>query len=282
MATLAGILLVDDDSTSTFLSERLLRKLLPTTLLLSAPNGAEGLQLLQHVLTRSPESSPWLVLLDVNMPVLDGFGFLHAYQQLPPAHRQRVVVVMLTTSLHLRDLERLQPFSIAGVLPKPLTEAKVTALLPTLTAHPLPTRYGPTLRVFQLVYCSRAMRALSEDEWEKLLGKARRFNAAQQITGVLLYRAGRYVQLLEGPEAAVRRLFARLVQDPRHTQVVTVQVVAAARPYFADWSMARGPIANPAVAQLFEAALAHDPYDKVPLDEALLQAVSTTLASALA
>jgi len=64
------------------------------------------LQQLQHVFDKPDSAEPefWLVLLDVKMPVLDSFGFLIAYQQLPETQRQRVAVVVLTTPLYLYDL----------------------------------------------------------------------------------------------------------------------------------------------------------------------------------
>ncbi|RZK29535.1 MAG: response regulator [Hymenobacter sp.] len=71
---------------------------------------------------------PQLILLDMNMPVLNGLGFLEAYAQLP-VEQPPIVVVMLTTSLHPVDQARVQEFPIAGFLTKPLTKEKVTALL---------------------------------------------------------------------------------------------------------------------------------------------------------
>lgn len=64
----------------------------------------------------------------MNMPVLNGLGFLEAYAQLP-VEQPPIVVVMLTTSLHPVDQARVQEFPIAGFLTKPLTKEKVTALL---------------------------------------------------------------------------------------------------------------------------------------------------------
>jgi CheY-like chemotaxis protein len=99
---------VDGDKTSTFLSQWLLHRLSPTLPLLVAANGAQGLHLLQHELTRPVPAEPtfWLVLLDLPMPMHEGFNFLQTYQQLPPAQRQRVAVVVL----HGHGLGKGQPF----------------------------------------------------------------------------------------------------------------------------------------------------------------------------
>ena len=70
-----------------------------------------------------------LILLDLNMPVLNGLAFLEAYVQMPQVQQRATVIVMLTTSLHSVDLARAQQLPIAGFLNKPLTKEKVTAVL---------------------------------------------------------------------------------------------------------------------------------------------------------
>ena len=131
MQKLAAILLVDDDPTTNYLNQLLLEELAVADQVLTAENGAEALDILTHTLRPdvTPPVGPVLVLLDLNMPVMNGVEFLEAYQQLPPAQQQAVVVVMLTTSLHPRDLARLHELPIAGLVNKPLSEEKINAIL---------------------------------------------------------------------------------------------------------------------------------------------------------
>lgn len=82
MSTLPHSLLVDDDVTANFLNQRLLTKLAMVEQVLVARNGAEALAKLMHLWETIPDQYV-LVLLDVNMPVMDGLEFLAAYQQLP-------------------------------------------------------------------------------------------------------------------------------------------------------------------------------------------------------
>ena len=138
MQKLAAILLVDDDSTTNYLNQLLLEELAVADQLLVAKNGAEALHILTHVLPPADAAGPVLVLLDVNMPVMNGIEFLEAYQQLPPDQRQ--AVVMLTTSLHPRDLARIQALPIAGVVSKPLSEEKINAILREHFQRELPAR----------------------------------------------------------------------------------------------------------------------------------------------
>ncbi|MDO1452031.1 response regulator [Rhodocytophaga aerolata] len=71
------------------------------------------------------------MLLDINMPVMDGFEFLDAFANLEITQKESVVIVMLTTSLNPKDMDRLKEAPIQGFLNKPLTEEMVGDLLAT-------------------------------------------------------------------------------------------------------------------------------------------------------
>ena len=114
--------------TSNFLNTKLLQHLAPSVQVLTALNGREVLAGLPAHCQPPTSGCPALIFLDLNMPVMDGFAFLEAYQQLPAAQRQGVVL-MLTTSVNPRDLARLQDLPVAGFLAKPLTEEKVVRVL---------------------------------------------------------------------------------------------------------------------------------------------------------
>jgi hypothetical protein len=72
---------------------------------------------------------------------------------------------------------------------------------------------------------------------EALLAQSRRNNAHAQITGMLVHAAGDFLQVLEGPPAAVEALFQLISQDPRHEQCRVLSDVAAEARVFADWNM---------------------------------------------
>lgn len=131
MSKLSGVFLVDDDQTTNYLNQLLLRRSGVECPISVALNGREALDLLQerHEQAATEDDAPILLLLDVKMPVMDGFEFLAAYAELPPALRQSVVIVMLTTSLHPLDLGRAQKLDVAGFLNKPLSKEKIHDLL---------------------------------------------------------------------------------------------------------------------------------------------------------
>ena len=129
MPKLTSVLLVDDDSTTNYLNTLLIKRMGISQNLFVAENGREALTTLSQVCPAPNANCPALILLDINMPVMNGIEFLEAYQHLPLAQRQAIVVVLLTTSVSPRDLTRVATLPIAGTLTKPLTEGKLTTLL---------------------------------------------------------------------------------------------------------------------------------------------------------
>ncbi|RTQ52253.1 response regulator [Hymenobacter gummosus] len=132
MTPLPCVLLVDDDATTNYLNRSLLTRLGVAERILIAENGDQALQnLRQHCVPPTP-SCPVLILLDVNMPGMNGIEFLEEYQQLPLAEQRAIVIVMLTSSLHPRDVQRVEQLNVvSGFLSKPLTGEKVHELLRT-------------------------------------------------------------------------------------------------------------------------------------------------------
>lgn len=130
MAAISCTLLVDDDDTTNYLNQTLLRRMAVSDQVLVAQNGQEALDLLHtHCEQPSSPTCPALILLDMKMPLMNGFEFLQAYAQRPERQNPSVIIIMLTTSLNRKDVEQMQGLPIAGYLTKPLTTAKVNQVL---------------------------------------------------------------------------------------------------------------------------------------------------------
>ena len=127
MNKLSCILLVDDDETTNFVNKMLLEDIKVTEQVLIANNGWNALQLIKR--QRSKGDCPELILLDLNMPEMDGFEFLEAYEDLQFEQKQLFVILVLTTSMNPGDFERLGKAPIKEIINKPLTEEKLQDLL---------------------------------------------------------------------------------------------------------------------------------------------------------
>jgi CheY-like chemotaxis protein len=128
MRKIKTVLLIDDDSINNFINERLIKKCQISEEVVVMLNGNEAILYLKEKL-KIKESCPELILLDINMPVMDGFEFLAAFKNLDFANKSEVNIVMLTTSSNPHDMEKLNNSAISGYLNKPLTEAMLTGVM---------------------------------------------------------------------------------------------------------------------------------------------------------
>lgn len=128
MEKLKCTLLVDDDSINNYLNERLLKKLNISEEVKVALNGSEAIEVIKSRIETN-QNIPELILLDINMPVMDGFEFLQNYNGLNFPNKNCVIIVMLTTSTNPKDTERLNNSGISGYVNKPLTESKLKEVL---------------------------------------------------------------------------------------------------------------------------------------------------------
>ena len=129
MQKLRSVLLVDDDPTNNFLNQRLLKRLDVADEVVVAEIGQDALALLQLADNAALPSFPSLILLDIQMPIMNGIEFLQAYELLPAAWRRNTTVVMLSTSVDARDLSQLETLPVTGRISKPLTPEKLATVL---------------------------------------------------------------------------------------------------------------------------------------------------------
>jgi hypothetical protein len=97
---------------------------------------------------------------------------------------------------------------------------------------------APVEQLAAAVYVSSAVRPLTEDEILDILLIARQNNERLGVTGMLLYRDGNFLQVLEGPASVVDSLIQRIRHDPRHAGVIVVSRKNIEERQFQEWSMA--------------------------------------------
>lgn len=96
---------------------------------------------------------------------------------------------------------------------------------------------SPPSTLFRLLYISSGVRLFGDEELAELLAVARRNNAPLGISGMLLYLDGNFLQVLEGNESDVRRLFATIASDVRHRGLIVLLSQPIETRAFPDWSM---------------------------------------------
>ncbi len=98
-----------------------------------------------------------------------------------------------------------------------------------------------TEKQFRIVYCSRNRMHGSPDEVaqqiQDILAKSRVNNRKVDVTGALLYNAGSFAQVLEGPLAAVEGRFEVIQRDTRHSDVTVIEIGPISDRQFGNWSM---------------------------------------------
>jgi hypothetical protein len=92
--------------------------------------------------------------------------------------------------------------------------------------------------IYSLVYVSSATALFLESELNDILATSRENNARSGISGMLLYKDGNLMQVLEGDESAVRVLYAKITADDRHHGHMVLWDGYASGRQFSDWSMA--------------------------------------------
>jgi CheY-like chemotaxis protein len=124
-----NVLLIDDDSTFQFIGKALLKYVgVPPENIQSALSGKHAIDLLTSFHSAG-KMLPDLILLDLNMPIMDGFGFLDAFNKLDYPNKDKAKIIVLTSSQNSSDMERAKQFGVTRYMTKPLQEEALRAEL---------------------------------------------------------------------------------------------------------------------------------------------------------
>ena len=88
-----------------------------------------------------------------------------------------------------------------------------------------------------LLYASRATQRVTADDLRTLAAQSAERNHSVAVTGMLLYSAGSFLQLLEGRAPTLDALMKRIALDPRHTDVRVLLRATAPQRLFPRWYM---------------------------------------------
>ena len=114
----------------------------------------------------------------------------------------------------------------------------------------------------RLMYASRATETVRPETLNAILKKSTHDNPGIGVTGVLCFSGDIFLQVLEGGRSQVSKLYNRIAQDPRHTDVVLLSYEEIDERSFAGWAMGQVNMArlNPALLLKYSDAAVLDPY----------------------
>lgn len=123
------ILLVDDDAICTLICKNLIKELGFQNTVETAKNGKLALHYLDLAIKES-KPLPGLILLDINMPEMNGWEFLESFEKLPQNQFGNVKVVMVTSSISPFDIRKAENSSlIAEFITKPVNLETMAGIL---------------------------------------------------------------------------------------------------------------------------------------------------------
>lgn len=126
MTSKIKLLVIDDDDINIFIIKKIVEKTGFNVEMVAKTNGQMAIDYITMTLSLQ-EPLPHLVLIDINMPVLNGWEFLDAYGQLNI--NQKIDMYMLSSSVYENDIEKAKTYqSVKGFISKPLSIERLTEL----------------------------------------------------------------------------------------------------------------------------------------------------------
>ncbi|MCR9181725.1 MAG: BLUF domain-containing protein [Flavobacteriaceae bacterium] len=101
-----------------------------------------------------------------------------------------------------------------------------------------------------IAYVSRQSYILTDEDISALLVTCRTKNMRNEITGMLIYFDGTFIQFLEGPKENIDPLFDLISKDKRHQDVILLIDGVSSKREFEDWSMAFKKMTQPETAKI--------------------------------
>ncbi|WP_276378476.1 response regulator [Flavobacterium sp. H4147] len=111
-------LIIDDNLIDQLVTQQLLKKVLHVNQVVIVNNGQEGLQ---WILNSKKETEKLIVLLDIQMPVMNGFEFLEEFQKLNDGIKNEIQIYIVSSTLDPDEIHQVKKNkNVSGFLSKPL------------------------------------------------------------------------------------------------------------------------------------------------------------------
>ena len=124
-----SVLLVDDDEINNFISIKLIKKALLNTEIMACLNGKFAIDRLVEIQNQDINKLPDYILLDINMPIMNGWEFLDEYKRLNIDPLGKTKIYIISSSVFSNDINKARSYPLVkDFISKPLNVDKIVEL----------------------------------------------------------------------------------------------------------------------------------------------------------
>lgn len=129
MTTLKTLTIVDDDDIFVFLTTKIIEQTNLVDLIKVFGNGLDAINFLKEN-KNNVDALPDIILLDLNMPIMNGWQFLEEYNKLNPTIGKKITIYICSSSISPDDITRAKTISeVSDYIIKPITKDKLIDLI---------------------------------------------------------------------------------------------------------------------------------------------------------
>ncbi len=123
------ISIIDDDHIYVFLTKKIIEQTNLVNVVRVYENGLEALNFIKENINNL-DKLPEIILLDLSMPIMDGWQFLEEYIKINPYIGKKITIYIHSSSTSLHDAKRAKEIeAVSDYIIKPVTKAKLTQLI---------------------------------------------------------------------------------------------------------------------------------------------------------
>ena len=129
MKTVKTLMIIDDDDVFVFLIKKGIEKAQVVEKIIVFDNGMDSINYLKENF-QNPDMLPEIILLDLSMPIMDGWQFLEEYTLLKPKIEKKMLIYLVTSSISPEDLKAAKSINaVSDFIVKPITAEKLLEIL---------------------------------------------------------------------------------------------------------------------------------------------------------